>query len=303
MARFEGILMPAPTPFKDDGSVDEPGLEALMDFYVAAGVQGYFLLGTHGQGIVMEPEERKRAAELSVKRIDDRGTTVVHVGTADTSTSIDLARHAASLGVDAVGLVPPYYYPHNDYEVFAHYRAVAEAVPGTPIFIYDNTLTTRVHFTPAKVLKLLETVPNICGIKASYSPLAEVIDYVKTLPDKVGVFPGSILFLLPGYTLGVRGAIHPPTSPFPEICVELYQALKANDLAAAHAVHDKIAELNLFMEGYSSEHGRAVMLEAMRMRGLPVQKFPRWECKPFTDQERSAFREGIERIGIKLELP
>jgi len=179
---------------------------------------------------------------------------------------------------------------------------VAEAVPDTPIFIYDNTLTTRVHFTPAKVVKLLETVPNICGIKASYSPLAEIIDYVKTLPDQIGVFPGSILFLLPGYSLGVRGAIHPPTSPFPEICVQLYRALKANDLAAAHAVHDKIAELNLFMEGYSGEHGRAVMFEAMKLRGLPVKKFPRWECKPFTDLERGAFREGIERIGIELVL-
>ena len=111
MTQFEGILMPAPTPFKDDGNLDESGLEALMDFYVAAGVHGYFLLGTHGQGIVMEPDERKRAAELSIKRIDGRGTTVVHVGTADTGTSVDLARHAASLGVDAIGLVPPYYYP------------------------------------------------------------------------------------------------------------------------------------------------------------------------------------------------
>jgi len=300
MTRFEGILMPAPTPFKDDGGLDESGLEALMDFYVAAGVQGYFLLGTHGQGMVMELDERKRAAELCVRRIDGRGTTVVHVGTADTGTTVDLARHAASLGVDAVGLVPPYYYPHNDYEVFAHYRAVAEAVPDTPIFIYDNTLTTRVHFTPAKVLKLLETVPNICGIKASYSSLAEVINYVKTLPDQVGVFPGSILFLLPGYSLGVRGAIHPPTSPFPEICVQLYRAFAAGDLTAAQVLHDKIAELNLFMEGYSGEHGRAVMFEAMKLRGLPIKKFPRWECKPFSDREKDTFREGIERIGIEL---
>ena len=149
---IEGILVPMATAFNDDGSIDEAGTDALIDFNLASGVQGFFALGTHGQGMVMEIDERKRLGERLVKRVRGRVPIVLQVGTANTYSSIELARHGAGLGVDALALITPYYYPHNDYEVIAHYKKVAEAVPGVPLFIYDNTETTRVHVTPEMAL-------------------------------------------------------------------------------------------------------------------------------------------------------
>jgi len=61
--RLEGILIPMPVAFKSDGSVDDKGTDAFVDFYLTPGVQGFFPLGTHGQGMVMEIDERKKAAE------------------------------------------------------------------------------------------------------------------------------------------------------------------------------------------------------------------------------------------------
>ncbi|MGH9819974.1 MAG: dihydrodipicolinate synthase family protein, partial [Pyrinomonadaceae bacterium] len=129
---FEGILMPMPLAFKNDGSVDSGTTDAIIDFYLAAGVHGFFPLGTHGQGMVLEIDERKKVAEQIVKRVAGRVPIVLHIGTANTYSSIDLAKHAAGLGVDAIGVVPPYYYPHDDYEVYAHYKAIAKSVPGHP---------------------------------------------------------------------------------------------------------------------------------------------------------------------------
>ena len=301
--RFEGILIPMPTPFHEDGRVDEGAVEALVEFYISAGVQGLFALGTHGQGMVMEIEERKRVAEVIVRRVKERIPIVLHVGTANTFSSIELAKHAAGLGVQAIGLVPPYYYPHSDLEVFAHYRSVSNAVRGMPLFIYDNTMTTRVHLTPAKVLKLLEEVPDICAIKASFSPFEELVRYVKKLPDSVGVFPGSILALFPGYSLGMRGAIHPPSSPFPELCVKLYRALKEGDLIEAQKANHEIVAVLDVIERFTGDHGRAVFFEAMRFRGLPVKRFPRWECVPFTQEERKEFQKALEGVGISPVLP
>jgi dihydrodipicolinate synthase/N-acetylneuraminate lyase len=300
--QLEGILMPLPTPFHEDGKVDDEALDALVEFYIASRVDGLFVLGTHGQGMVLEIDERKRVAERVVRRANRRLPVVVHVGTANTFSSIELAKHAATLGVDAIGLVEPYYYPHNDYEVYAHYRKVAEAIKGIPLFIYDNPETTQLHLSPPKVLKLLETVPDICGIKVSFSTFDELMQYVRTMPKTLGVFPGSILSLYEGCTLGVRGAIHPPTSPFPELCVKMYQALKKNDIVEAHAVHDQIVAYLGVVDQFRGNHGRAVFFEAMRLRGLPVKRFPRWECFPFTDQERSAFKEALEKIGMPLAI-
>jgi len=47
-------------------------------------------------------------------------------------------------------------------------------------------------------------------------------------------------------------------------------------------------------------HGRGVFCELMRMRGLPVERFPRWECAPFTEKDRADLKEGIEKTGAVL---
>jgi len=300
--RFEGILMPMPTPFLEDGGVDERGLDAVIDFYLGAGVQGVFALGTHGQGMVMELDERRKAAEQIVRRVKGKASIVLHIGTANTYSSIDLARHGAGLGVDALAVVPPYYYPHNDYEVFAHYQAIAKAVPGVPIFIYDNTETTHVHITAAKALKIQEMISpsKLAGIKVSFLPFDALLDYVVKLPSSIGVFPGSIFSLFSGYSLGVRGAIHPPSSPFPELCVKMFLALKNNKLEEARKAHDALVPVLQVVSRYLPQHGRATFGEIMRLRGLPVRRFPRWDCVPFTVQEREELKKALTEAGVAL---
>lgn len=304
-AKLEGILIPMPTVFKEDGAIDETGVDALVDFYLAAGVQGFFALGTHGQGMVMEIEERKKTAERIVRRVRGRAPIVLHVGTANTYSSIELAKHGAALAVNALALVPPYYYPHNDYEVFAHYQAVAKAVPGVPLFIYDNTETTRVHITPPKVLKVQEAIaPSpLAGIKVSFVPFDQLLGYIFKLPSSIGIFPGSILSLFSGYSLGVRGAIHPPTTPFPEICVKMFLALKNGKLEEARKLHDQLAAVGQVVGRYLGDHGRGVFGEIMRLRGLPVKRFPRWDCLPMTQQQREDLRKGLIETGVTLPLP
>ncbi len=303
--KLEGILIPMPTAFREDGSVDENGVDALVDFYLAAGVQGFFALGTHGQGMVLEIDERKKVAERIVRRAGGKVPIVLHIGTANTYSSIDLARHAASLGVDAIGVVPPYYYPHNDYEVYAHYKAIAQSVPSAPLFIYDNTETTHVHITPPKVLKVQEWIaPSpLAGIKVSFLPFDQLLGYAFKLPSSIGIFPGSIFSLYGAYSLGVRGAIHPPSTPFPELCVKMFLALKEGKTEEARKVHDQLAAVMQVVGRYMPEHGRGVFGEIMRMRGLPVRRFPRWECAPFTAQEREELRKGLLETGISLPLP
>lgn len=303
MKRIEGIVIPMPTVFKEDGGVDENGVDALVDFYLAAGVQGVFALGTHGQGMVMEIEERKQVAERLVRRIRGRMAVVLHVGTANTYSSIELARHGAGLGVDALALVPPYYYPHNDYEVFAHYKAVAQAVPGVPLFIYDNTETTRVHITPEKALKIQEAISpasSLAGIKVSFLPYDSLLAYVFKLPASIGIFPGSLFSLYSGYSLGLRGAIHPPSSPFPELCVKMFLSLKGSRSDEAVKAHDQMAKVMQVVSRYLPEHGRGVFGEIMRLRGLPVKRFPRWECAPMDGQKRENLKRGLAEAGISL---
>jgi len=298
---IEGILMPMPVAFKHDGAIDHKATDAIIDFYLDSGVHGFFPLGTHGQGMVMEIEERKKVAEQIVNRVKGRVPVVMHIGTANTLSSIELAKHAASLGVDAIGVVPPYYYPHDDWEVYAHYKAIARSVPGTPMFIYDNTETTWVEITPAKANKIIEEIaPNpLVGIKVSFIAYDKLLGYVYQLPKTTGVFPGGIFSLYTGYSVGVRGAIHPPSTPFPEACVKMYESLKADDLKAARKEHDLLTRLMQVVGKYLRSHGRGVFCEIMKLRGLPVERFPRWETPPFSDKDKAELKEGLEKAGFK----
>jgi dihydrodipicolinate synthase/N-acetylneuraminate lyase len=300
--KIEGILTPMPVGFKTDGAIDYAATDAIVDFYLGAGTHGFFPLGTHGQGMVMEIDERKKVAEHIANRVRGRVPVVMHVGTANTLSSIELAKHAAGLGVDAVAVVPPYYYPHDDYEVYAHYKAIARAIPGVPMFIYDNTETTHVEVTPPKANKIIEAIaPNpLAGIKVSFIPYDKLLGYVYQLPKSVGIFPGGIFSLYSGYSVGVRGAIHPPSTPFPESCVKMYEALKAGDLKAAQREHDLLTRLMQVVGRFLRTHGRGVFCELMRMRGLPIERFPRWECAPFTEKDKAELKEAIQKTGVSL---
>jgi dihydrodipicolinate synthase/N-acetylneuraminate lyase len=288
--------------FKNDGAIDHSATDAIIDFYLASGVHGFFPLGTHGQGMVMEIDERKKAAEQIVKRVAGKVPVVMHIGTANTYSSIELAKHAAGLGVDAIGVVPPYYYPHDDYEVYAHYKAIAKSVPGVPLFIYDNTETTHVEITPPKANKIIEVIApsTLAGIKVSFIAYDKLLGYVFQLPKSVGVFPGGIFSLYSGYSVGVRGAIHPPSTPFPEACVRMYEALKAGNHQEAQKQHDLLAAVLQVVGRFLRTHGRGVFAELMRMRGLPVERFPRWETPPFTDKDRADLKENVQKAGIRL---
>jgi cytochrome c oxidase subunit 3 len=81
---IEGILMPMPVAFKHDGAVDHAATDAIIDFYLDTGVHGFFPLGTHGQGMTMEIDERKQMAEQIVNRVKGRVPVVMHIGTANT---------------------------------------------------------------------------------------------------------------------------------------------------------------------------------------------------------------------------
>ena len=154
---------------------------------------------------------------------------IIHVGTADAGSAVELAEHAAAHKADAVAIVPPYYYSdHTEFEIIAHYKAVHKAVP-LPIYIYENPKYSGISIPPAFAVRMKEQVPALKGIKVAYGQGA-LLEYVRLLPD-VSVFTGNadLFGLVP---FGVAGMINPPTSFVPELCVELFNALDRKDYPA-----------------------------------------------------------------------
>jgi len=293
---LQGILIPVITPFDDQGLVDEPVLRQLVDFYVAASVQGLFALGSSGQGPAMSTSERKRAAEIIIHQAAGQSPVIIHVGTADAESTVELAQHAAQQGAAAIGVIPPYYYSdHSEYEIMAHFRAVARSVP-LPIFIYENPKYSGISISPQFGQRMKEEIPTIRGMKVAYGAGA-MLDYVKLFPADVAVFTGNadIFGLVP---FGVAGMINPPTSFVPELCVKLWHALEQEDYGSAVVLQGQVNTVTQIVIANIKRYGRAAVAETFRMRGLPIKRFPKWETKPLPPEARAVMRQELEREGF-----
>lgn len=293
---LRGVLIPIITPFDEDGLVDEPILRQLVDFYVSASVQGLFALGSSGQGPAMTPPERKHAAEIILDQTAGRSPVIVHVGTADTASTVDLAEHAAEKGASALGVIPPYYYcDQSEFEILAHFRAVADAVH-LPIFIYENPKYSGISISPQFGQTMKAEIPAIRGIKVAYGAGA-MLDYIKLFPDDVSVFTGNadIFGLVP---FGIAGMINPPTSFVPELCVSLWQALDKEDYGEAVELQRRVNTVTQIVISNIKRYGRATVAETFRMRGIPVKRFPRWETKPLPSDARETMYQDLKRGGF-----
>jgi dihydrodipicolinate synthase/N-acetylneuraminate lyase len=292
---IRGVLLPIITPFDEKVRIDEQMMRQLVDFHIDAGVQGLFVLGSTGQGPAMTVDERKQAAAVALDQAKSRVPVVIHVGTADAGTTAELAEHAAAHQADAVAIVPPYYYSdHTEYEIIAHYKAVAKAV-SLPIFIYENPKYSGISIPPGFAVRMKEQVPTLKGIKVAYGQGA-LLEYVRLLPD-VSVFTGNadLFGLVP---FGLAGMINPPTSFVPELCVDLFKALDQQDYARAVAAQKKVDTAARLVAARLRQYGRVPLQEVFRMRGFPVKRFPKWETEQMPKDEIARLERELREAGV-----
>jgi len=299
LKEIKGIVMPILTPFKEDGELDEAMGCEIADFLIGAGVHALFLLGSFGQGPVMRVDQRKRFAEVIIKQVRGRVPIVVHVGTADSYSTVELGLHAKSLGCEAIAVVGPYYYSdHTEYEITEHYKEVGRQV-GMPMMIYNNPPYSGYDITPAMMLRLKERVPQIFGTKISADSLEIALNYLQQLPKEFAIY-GLASALLPGALYGIRGTIVPPMIAYPELGVALWRALEAKNLEEALLQQMKINELQKTLRTLGRVYGRGVQCEAVRLRGFAVKKFPRWTTKPLSSEDKTVLAHALRQAGLSV---
>jgi dihydrodipicolinate synthase/N-acetylneuraminate lyase len=292
---IRGVLLPIITPFDEKVRVDEEIMRQLVDFHIKAGIQGLFVLGSTGQGPAMTVEERKKTAAIALDQARSRVPVVIHVGTPDAGSTVELAEHAAEQKADAVAIVPPYYYSdHSEYEIIAHYKSVAKAVP-LPIFIYENPKYSGISIPPGFAVRMKEQVPALKGIKVAYGQGA-LLEYVRLLPD-VSVFTGNadLFGLVP---FGLAGMINPPTSFVPELCVALFRALDSKDYLAAVEAQKRVDAAARLVAAELRKYGRVPLREVFRMRGFDVKRFPKWETEPMPKEAVAKLERELKNAGI-----
>jgi len=298
MAHLAGTVIPLPTPFDESGEVDEKTFRQVIDFELDAKVDGLMVAGSYGQGPVMRPDQRMRAAEVALEQTRGKAPVIVHVGAPDIQSVILLAEHSAKIGAAALLIVPPYYYTdHSEFELIEHYRAVARAV-SLPIYIYNNKRYAGIDITPEFARRLAEEVPTIRGIKLAWGTLEESVKYLSALKGcDFGVFPGTPTETIAGAEAGVRGTIAPMASVFPELCAELWRAAAKKERDKALSLQDRVKKLYALVADYAKRVGRTAFKELYRLRGIQMKMYPRWPAKQLDENERAELRSRLAEAG------
>lgn len=293
--KLRGIITALVTPFSTSGNVDEAALEELVRFQVRSGVNGLFPLGTTGMGPAMEPDERKRVAEVVVDGADGRIPVVVQVGDSNPKVSIDLARHAEKVGASAVACLTPFYYHPGTESIIRHYRRLAEATQ-LPILVYNIPRNTG-NNVDAQLLLQLSQIPNVVGIKDSSRDFSQLLDYLGTVPEGFTVINGTDSYLFSAFCAGVNAGVSATANPFPEIFVQMYESYKSGDLKSGQELQKKIHSLRDAL----SNPALAPLLEALKIRGLKSGNV-RPPLRPMDSAEISTLRATISRLMPELNI-
>ena len=295
---FSGLIPAMVTPFDGSGEVDLRATEAVVEYFVGAGVDGISALGSTGEFSHLTLDERKSFAEAIVEIVSARASLLIGVGAPGTREAIELARHAEEIGADGVLVVSPFYWKVGEEALFRHFAAVSEAVE-VPILVYNLPLLTGIDLSPGLLARIAGECPNVFGLKdtvTEYSHSVKVLREVKPVRSDFRVLAGFEDLVLPTMLAGGDGSINALSNVAPELFVSLVQAARSADLEKAAELHRRVLSL-MAITGLSDTPLGATKL-AMNMLGLPISPTVRGPALPAPEEAREKIEVILREVGL-----
>lgn len=248
---FKGVITALITPLRD-GNVDEDAFVRLLERQIAAGVHGVVPMGTTGESATLHPDEHRRVVELAVKTVAGRIRVIAGAGSSATDKSIDLVRHAKTIGADGALVVTPYYNRPSQAGLQAHFEAIAEAVQ-LPVLLYNVPGRTGVDLANETVAALAAH-PNVVGIKDATGDMGRIGWMRANIAEGFALISGDDASWLGYQSAGGHGVISVTSNVAPEGMVALYDAVQAGDLETARLWQDRLIGLHraLFLDSSPS---------------------------------------------------
>ena len=290
---FTGTGTALVTPFRRDGSLDEPTLRALIKRQIDAGIDFLVPCGTTGESPTLTHEEHLRVVEIAVELAKGRVPVLAGAGGYNTAEVITLGRELAEIGADGILSVTPYYNKPTQEGLYQHYKAIAEAIE-LPIVVYSVQGRTGVNVEPATVRRL-SAIENIVGIKEASGNISQMAAILNAVPDDFIVLSGDDAITLPIISLGGRGVISVVSNEIPADMARLTRLALDGDFPAARQIQRRVHPL---MEVNFVESNPIPVKAAMAQMGLlePVWRLPLVAPKTENEARIRAVLESLELV-------
>ncbi|HOW64277.1 MAG TPA: dihydrodipicolinate synthase family protein [Candidatus Paceibacterota bacterium] len=291
---LRGIVPPLVTPLLARDQLDEAGLERLLEYVLAGGVHGLFILGTTGEGTSLSYRLREELTEHVCRQV--RGRVPVLVGITDTAfmESVRVARHAAEKGAAAVVLAPPYYLPEGQPELREYLDHLLPEL-SIPLFLYNMPPLTKVPFAVETVSWAMDH-PEIVGIKDSSGDMNYFHQLCLLAPRRPEwtILVGPEHLLAESVLLGGHGGVNGGANLLPRLYVDLYEAACLGDLPRIRRLHHIVVQVGELL--YRVGHHPSSIIKGIKC-GLSCMGL----CNDFMAEPFHKFRPP-ERLKIEQAL-
>lgn len=293
--KLEGVIPAMITPFTKNGKkVDYDKVCGVANFLADQGIQGLFVGGTTGFGLLMSVEDRKRTLEEVIGAVGDRILIVAQTGALDTHTAIELTQHAQEAGADAAGVMVPGVYPLDSASLRTHYETIAKAVAPFPILLYNIPAFTTNALSPRLILELTNTAPNIVGLKDSSGNMSAFSHIAAHMPKGFILFNGADACTYLSYVAGGHGSVSGAANIAPELFLAIRKHFQQGNTKKALESQRKLGELVALI---AIGPAFPIYFEAMRLRGCDTGHV-RPPVRNLTAKEKKNLALGLERLGM-----
>lgn len=296
MAIFKGAGVAIITPMHEDGSVNYEKLEEILEFQIANSTDAVIICGTTGESSTMTHGEHLKTIKFAVDKVAKRVPVIAGTGSNCTETAIMMSKEAASYGVDALLVVTPYYNKATQKGLIAHYTAIANAVPETPIIMYNVPSRTGCNLQPATVAALVKNVKNIVGIKAASGDLSQIAKMMSMAGEDLELYSGNDDQILPIMSLGGLGVISVLSNVAPKQTHDIVMKFMEGDTReAARLQLEAIPLINALF----CEVNPIPVKTGMNMMGMEVGPLRMPLCE-MEESNKETLAKAMKDYGLKL---
>lgn len=232
LKKYEGVIPAFYACYDDQGEISPERVRALVEYFLVKGVQGLYVNGSSGECIYQSVADRKLILEEVMAVAKGKLTIIAHVACNNTKDSMELARHAESLGVDAIATIPPIYFCLPEYSIAQYWNDISAAAPHTDFVIYNIPQLAGVALTPSLYTEMLKN-ERVIGVKNSSMPVQDIQTFAALGGEDHLVFNGPDEQFLGGRLMGARAGIGGTYGAMPELFLKLNQLIADKELERA----------------------------------------------------------------------
>ena len=291
---FQGTATAMITPFHG-GGVDFEAFGNMIEYQIQNGTDALVILGTTGEPATMTEAEKDEVMRFSVEKIAGRAKIIFGSGSNNTAHAVEASIRAERFGADGLLVVTPYYNKCTQNGIYEYYRTIAEAVH-IPIICYNVPPRTGVNILPA-TMERIASLPNIAGVKEACGNMEQICETMRRIRGKCDLYSGDDNLNLPILAIGGAGLISVASNIIPKETKQMYEAMRAGDLAKANELQDRMLPV---IDAMFIEVNPIPAKAAAEMIGL-CKGMPRPPLTELEPAHKDAVRATLKAFGLKVK--